>query len=123
MLSMYSFEPGALTSISATLASAQRCCHFGSISVGLYCIGRGSIARRIPSMTCARPLAVLLLLSLPLSGQTLSETVEVHVLEVEAVVLDRAGNPVRGLTRADFEVTVAGEPVDVTNFYAVDGGR
>lgn len=74
-------------------------------------------------MTPVRLLAVLLfLLSVSLSAQTLSETYEVHVLEVEAVVLDRAGKPVRGLTRADFEVRIDGKPVDITNFYAVDRG-
>ena len=73
-------------------------------------------------MTPVRALAVLLFVSVSLSAQTLSETYEVHVLEVEAVVLDRAGNPVRGLTRADFDVRIDGEPSDITNFYAVDRG-
>jgi VWFA-related protein len=74
-------------------------------------------------MTSVKQLAVLLLLSIPLSAQTLSEAYEVHVLEVEAVVLDRAGKPVRGLTRDDFEVRIDGEPAKITNFYAVDRGN
>ena len=74
-------------------------------------------------MTPVRLLAVLLFLSVPLFAQTLSETYEVHVLEVEAVVLDRAGKPVRGLTRADFDIRIDGEPADITNFYAVDRGE
>src|SRR5687767_5779620 len=73
-------------------------------------------------MPPVRSLAVLLFLTASLSAQTLSETFEVHVLEVEAVVLDRAGNPVRGLTRSDFEVKIDGKPVEISNFYAVDRG-
>ena len=74
-------------------------------------------------MTSVRLLAALLFLSIPLSAQTLSETYEVHVLEVEAVVLDRAGKPVRGLTRNDFDVRIDGEPARITNFYAIDRGN
>ena len=74
-------------------------------------------------MTPLRLLAVLLFLSVSLSAQTLSETYEVHVLEVEAVVLDRAGKPVRGLTRADFDIRIDGQPADITNFYAIDRGE
>lgn len=74
-------------------------------------------------MASVRYLAVLLLLPLSLSAQTLSETYEVRVLEVEAVVLDRSGNPVRGLTRSDFEVKINGAPANVTHFYWVDRGE
>lgn len=67
-------------------------------------------------------LAVFAFLPFTLSAQTLSESFDVHVLEVEAVVLDRAGNAVRGLARDDFEVTIDGKPAEVTNFYAVHRG-
>ena len=50
------------------------------------------------------------------------ETVDVHVLELEVAVLDRQGNPVRGLTREDFEVRHGKKRVEVTNFYAVERG-
>ncbi len=76
-------------------------------------------------MTSVRQLAVvavLLLLAVPQSAQMLSETFEVHVLEVEAVVLDRAGKPVRGLTRNDFDVKIDGRPAEISNFYAIDRG-
>ena len=68
--------------------------------------------------------AVLLAaLVLPARAQSnLSESVEVHVLELEAVVLDREGKPVRGLTRDDFTVKIDGKSAEVTNFFAVDRG-
>lgn len=52
----------------------------------------------------------------------LSETLEVKVMELEAVVLDKTGKPVEGLTREDFEVRVGGKPVELTNFFAVRKG-
>ena len=74
-------------------------------------------------MRLVRLLALALFLAAPMFAQNISETYEVHVLEVEAVVLDRAGKPVRGLTRDDFEVRIDREPAVVTNFYAVDRGE
>jgi VWFA-related protein len=62
------------------------------------------------------------LLVLPVHAQSLSETVEVRVLEIEAVVLDRAGNTVDGLGRGDFEVKLDGKPAEVTNFFRVRRG-
>lgn len=52
----------------------------------------------------------------------ISETVEVHVLEVEVSVVDKAGKPVEGLKREDFEVKVDGKAEPVTNFYMVRRG-
>ena len=45
------------------------------------------------------------------------ETVDVQVVEVDVVVTDKKGRPVKGLNREDFELYVDGQPVDVTNFY------
>jgi VWFA-related protein len=50
----------------------------------------------------------------PASG----ETVNVTVAEVDVVVLDAKGQPVRGLTRDDFELTAGGRARPITNFYA-----
>lgn len=50
------------------------------------------------------------------------ETVDVRVVNVEVVVTDRDGNPVTGLTRADFELRVDGRPVEISNFYAGERG-
>jgi VWFA-related protein len=50
------------------------------------------------------------------------ERTEVAVENVDVVVEDRDGRPVRGLAAADFEVRVDGAPVAITNFYAVESG-
>jgi len=65
-------------------------------------------------------LATALLLSVPLAAQPLVERVEVNIMEIDVVVLDQAGRPVRGLQREDFDLTVGNEPREITNFYAVD---
>jgi VWFA-related protein len=51
--------------------------------------------------------------------EKLAETIEVHVVNVDVVVTDRAGNPVPGLTKDDFEVLEDGKPQPITNFYEV----
>lgn len=51
------------------------------------------------------------------------ETVHVNVVNVEVYVTDKRGDPVTGLTAADFEVYENREPMEITNFYAVDGGH
>ena len=48
------------------------------------------------------------------------ETVQVNLISVEVFVTDRAGNPVTGLQREDFEVFEDGRPVKVTDFFAAD---
>jgi VWFA-related protein len=45
-----------------------------------------------------------------------SETVEVRVTNVEAIVTDRGGKPVAGLTQNDFEVYEDGVRQEITNF-------
>ncbi len=51
------------------------------------------------------------------------ETLDVNVVNVEVFVTDKKGEPVRGLGREDFELLEDGRPVELTNFYAVEGGR
>ena len=68
--------------------------------------------------------ALLLVLSLqPLTAyaqlEKLVETVEVRVTNVDVVVTDRAGNPIVGLTRDDFEIYENKKPQAITNFYEV----
>src|SRR3954468_7751384 len=48
------------------------------------------------------------------------ETVTVSVVEVPVTVVDRDGNPVRGLTAANFRITDEGKERPVTSFDAVD---
>jgi len=49
-----------------------------------------------------------------------AERVEVAVANVDVVVTDADGNPVRGLTQADFEIFEAGKLQPITNFSAID---
>src|SRR5687768_2391040 len=44
----------------------------------------------------------------------------VNLVEVDVVVTNQAGQPVRGLGQADFEVTEDGKPVTISTFLAVD---
>lgn len=55
-------------------------------------------------------------------AQNITETVEVNILEVEAVVVDRQGRAVEGLTRDDFEVYLDGQPATISNFFPVKRG-
>lgn len=69
-----------------------------------------------------RNVIVALALSISAAAHAqVSETIEVRVTNVDVVVTDRAGNPVHGLTAADFEVIEAGKPQPVSNFYEVRG--
>jgi len=73
-----------------------------------------------------RPVTLLVafFLTLPLVGQTpLIEKIDVNVVNVDVAVTDRAGNPVRGLTRDDFEIFEDGKLQKVTNFYAVNAAE
>ena len=51
------------------------------------------------------------------------ERVEVNLVEILVRVTDRDGRPVRGLQREDFQVSEDGEPVEITNFLAVEDRR
>lgn len=51
------------------------------------------------------------------------DTLDVEVVNIEVTVTGKDGQPVRGLTRDDFVVLEDGEPVELTNFYAVEGGQ
>ena len=57
------------------------------------------------------------------SGSVFVDRVDVNVVNIEVFVYDRAGNRVTGLTKDDFEVLEDGEPVEITNFFAVDRER
>jgi VWFA-related protein len=66
------------------------------------------------------------LLALTLSApafaqQPVTETIEVRVTNIDVIVTDRAGNPIPGLTKEDFEIIESGKPQTITNFYEVRG--
>ena len=85
-----------------------------------------------PLSACRRQLALLSLLLLALSAVPLpaaqkppaadrfEETSEVVAVEVPVNVVDRDGQPVRGLTAADFEVYDEGDRQTVSDFEVID---
>lgn len=56
-------------------------------------------------------------------GQPFVDSIDVQVVNLEVFVTDRQGKRVGGLARDDFEVLEDGRPIQVSNFYAVAGGR
>lgn len=64
----------------------------------------------------------LLALALPLRAQETQyrETVEVRLHDLDAIVTDRDGKPVRGLTREDFILLEEGKPQVISNFSVFD---
>src|SRR3954469_5928124 len=52
----------------------------------------------------------------------LKETVNVNVIEVPVTVVDSSGNPVRGLTAANFDVYDGGKKQTITSFDKIDFG-
>src|SRR4051794_35797515 len=54
-------------------------------------------------------------------AQEAAESIEVRVVNVDVIVRDRAGKPVTGLTKADFEIFENGQKREITNIYEVRG--
>jgi VWFA-related protein len=88
----------------------------------------------MPRKVLVPPLLAALLSSLPAAAQapappdapgeeTFFESIDVQVVNLEVFVTDRQGQRVSGLTREDFEIIEDGKPVEISNFYAVAGGR
>jgi hypothetical protein len=71
-------------------------------------------------MRCLGRVAFLLLLATSAASAQVKETIDVHLVEVPVTVIDRAGNPVRGLTPANFELFDQATKRDVGNFEAID---
>lgn len=70
-------------------------------------------------MNIVRFAAFALLAAAPLLGQV-KETVNVTVVEVPVTVVGRDGNPIRGLTAANFEVLDEGKKRPIASFDAID---
>lgn len=64
---------------------------------------------------------VILFLATSAFGQ-MRETVNVNVIEVPVSVVDASGNPVRGLTAANFELYDGGKKQAITSFDKIDFG-
>jgi VWFA-related protein len=72
-------------------------------------------------------LSVVLLLGASVVGPaqqapTFREEVEVRVMDLDVVVTDRSGRPVKDLRREDFTVLLSGKPVPIDYFARVDEG-
>ena len=52
----------------------------------------------------------------------LIEEIQVEVVNVDVVVIDRSGNPVTGLTRDDFILSEDGKARQISNFYSFQNG-
>ncbi|HUR81983.1 MAG TPA: VWA domain-containing protein [Thermoanaerobaculia bacterium] len=67
-----------------------------------------------------RRLPLLLFAALPLFAQKFEEKVTVEYVEVPVTVLGRDNVPVRGLTKANFEIRDDGEKREIESFDAID---
>ena len=61
----------------------------------------------------------ILVIALAVAAQV-RETVNVNVVEVPVTVVDSSGNPVRGLTKANFELLDNGQKREITSFDKID---
>lgn len=82
------------------------------------------VFRRFPCLACLILLATAPSLAQDAprdaeEGEVFFDTVDVNVVNVEVFVSDGSGNPVPGLTREDFALFENGEPVEITNFLAI----
>src|SRR5262249_52222488 len=68
-------------------------------------------------------LTLIAALAFPQQQPALVESIEVRVANIDVVVRDRAGNPVAGLTKDDFQLFDNGKPQTITNFYEVRRGE
>ena len=64
--------------------------------------------------------ALVLALVVSANAQRFGEAVQVTIVEVPVTVVDRAGNPVRNLTKEDFELFDDGKRVPIEYFEVVD---
>jgi VWFA-related protein len=63
--------------------------------------------------------AAIVLSASVLLAQQAAESIDVRVVNVDVVVRDRAGKPVTGLTKADFEIYENGQKREISNLYEV----
>jgi hypothetical protein len=59
----------------------------------------------------------------PEEGSVFGETIEVRVVNLEAVVVDKQGNRVHGLKPQDFRLLIDGKPTSIDYFTEVADGR
>ncbi|HEX7193264.1 MAG TPA: VWA domain-containing protein [Thermoanaerobaculia bacterium] len=71
-------------------------------------------------MHSATRIALLLLLAAASASAQVKESITVSYVEVPVTVVDRSGNPIRGLTAANFEIVDEGRKRDIAGFDTVD---
>src|SRR5438094_6154992 len=64
--------------------------------------------------------AAVAVLAFAANAQKLNESITVSVVEVPVTVVDSSGNPVRGLTAANFKLYDQGKEVPVSSFDTID---
>lgn len=65
-------------------------------------------------------IACILLIAAAAAQAQLKESITVSYVEVPVAVVDRSGNPIRGLTQANFELTDDGKKRDIAGFETID---
>jgi VWFA-related protein len=73
-----------------------------------------------PPVFLSRRIAILLSAFAVAAVAQMQETLTVNVVEVPVTVVDSSGNPVRGLTAANFKLYDAGKEVPVNSFDMID---
>ena len=71
-------------------------------------------------MRCFGRVACALLLIAAAASAQLKETIDVHLVEVPVTVIDRNGDPIRGLTAANFEIIDQGKKREIKSFDKID---
>jgi VWFA-related protein len=71
-------------------------------------------------MVPIRTFLLAILVAAPLMAQTVSESLTVEYVEVPVTVVDRAGNPVRGLTKDNFEIYSQKDHKAISSFETID---
>jgi len=56
-------------------------------------------------------------------GEIFFDSLSVDVINVDVYVTDKQDNPVTDLSKDDFELLEDGRPVEISNFYSIDGAR
>lgn len=74
-------------------------------------------------MTKSLAAVLVLAITVTASAQKFGEAVQVTVVEVPVTVVDKAGNPIRNLTKDDFELLDDGKRIPIDYFDVVDVAR
>src|SRR5579864_8219115 len=120
-------------------AADWRSCNFAAVCACLDAIfaggGAEGSARPSAEVAVTKPVFLMLAMALACGGASglgadepparveVGESIDVRVVNVEAVVTDRRGHPVRGLAAADFQLLVDGREVPIDYFTEIRDGQ